>query len=192
LAGTGWRGRRGSVTQVSEATGATPTTTSVSRLTTRSSAGDAASFAAHATPPASCASTAATPRYNALHFISDPPFVAPLQRGSIRQGMDKMSGFRADLIWVTGRASGTPRLTQIKARGGAGAHAGGAVGHGRHRQRGSPMQFHVQLDTGRIDLASLEQQLQSQDPSALADFDALTRTLRISTTLAEGDVAAGL
>lgn len=54
------------------------------------------------------------------------------------------------------------------------------------------MQFHVQLDTGRIDLASLEQQLQSQDPSALADFDALSRTLRLSTTLAEGDIAAGL
>jgi len=96
------------------------------------------------------------------------------------------------LIWVTGRASGAPRLTQIKARGGAGAHAGATVGHGRHRHRENPMQFHVQLDTGRIDLASLEQQLQSQDPSALADFDALNRTLRLSTTLVEGDIAAGL
>ena len=54
------------------------------------------------------------------------------------------------------------------------------------------MQFHVQLDTGRIDLASLEQQLQSQDPSAIADFDALGRILRISSTLDERDIAAGL
>lgn len=54
------------------------------------------------------------------------------------------------------------------------------------------MQFDVQLDTGRIDLAALEQQLQSQDPAALADFDVLSRRLRISTALAEGDIAAGL
>ncbi len=54
------------------------------------------------------------------------------------------------------------------------------------------MQFNVQLDTGRIDLAALEQQLQSQDPAALADFDALSRTLRISTTLDEAGIAAGL
>jgi len=54
------------------------------------------------------------------------------------------------------------------------------------------MQFNVQLDTGRIDLSLLTRELQSQDPSALADFDALSRTLRISTSLAEGDIAAGL
>lgn len=54
------------------------------------------------------------------------------------------------------------------------------------------MQFNVQLDTGRIDLAAFAQQLQSQDPAALADFDALSRTLRIETSLAEGDIAAGL
>ena len=54
------------------------------------------------------------------------------------------------------------------------------------------MQFNVQLDTGRIDLTSLEQQLQSLDPSAMADFDTLGRTLRISTSLEEPDIVAGL
>jgi hypothetical protein len=54
------------------------------------------------------------------------------------------------------------------------------------------MQFNVPLDTGRIDLPALEQQLQSQDPAAMADFDALSRTLRISTSLTEGEIAAGL
>jgi hypothetical protein len=107
-------------------------------------------------------------------------------------GMDRTSGSGTVSMWVTGRASGAPRLTQVKARGGIRAHADAAVGHGRHHHPGSPMQFHVQLDTGRIDLASLEQQLQTQDPSALADFDALTRTLRLSTTLAEGDIVASL
>jgi len=54
------------------------------------------------------------------------------------------------------------------------------------------MEFHVQLDTGRIDLMALEQQLQTQDPAAMADFDALSRTLRISTALSEAELAAGL
>jgi hypothetical protein len=54
------------------------------------------------------------------------------------------------------------------------------------------MQFNVRLDTGRLDLATLEQLLQLQDPSALADFDALSRTLRVSTTLEEREIAASL
>lgn len=54
------------------------------------------------------------------------------------------------------------------------------------------MQFDVQLATGRIDLAAVEQQLQSQDPAAIADFDVLSRKLRISTALEEGDIASGL
>lgn len=54
------------------------------------------------------------------------------------------------------------------------------------------MQFDVQLETGHIDLAALAQQLQSQDPAAIADFDAVSRSLRVSTSLVEADIAAGL
>ncbi|MGJ4729859.1 hypothetical protein [Luteimonas sp. SDU101] len=54
------------------------------------------------------------------------------------------------------------------------------------------MQFNVQLDTGRIDLPALVQQLQAQDPAAMADFDTLGRILRISTSLGEGEIATGL
>lgn len=54
------------------------------------------------------------------------------------------------------------------------------------------MQFNVQLDTARIDLGALERQLQAGDPAAIADFDILARTLRISTVLDEHDIAAGL
>ena len=54
------------------------------------------------------------------------------------------------------------------------------------------MQFNVQLEAARLDLPTLEQLLQLQDPSALVDFDALSRTLRVSTTLEERDIAANL
>ena len=67
-----------------------------------------------------------------------------------------------------------------------------ALPAGSHPEDIIPMQFNVQLDTGRIDLGALEQQLQAQDPAAIADFDVLARTLRISTTLDEGEIAAGL
>ncbi len=54
------------------------------------------------------------------------------------------------------------------------------------------MQFNIPLDTGRIDIAALERQLQALDPAALADLDALNGRLRISTSLDEHDIAASL
>lgn len=54
------------------------------------------------------------------------------------------------------------------------------------------MQFNIPLDTGRIDIAALERELQALDPAALADLDALNGRLRISTSLDEGDIAASL
>ncbi len=54
------------------------------------------------------------------------------------------------------------------------------------------MQFNIPLDAGRVDVAALERRLQALDPAALADFDALNGTLRISTNLDERDIAASL
>src|SRR5690606_37207074 len=152
-----------SVTQVNEATGATPTTTSASRFTTRSSTGAAASFAAQALPAASWASTAATPRYNSLLLISDSPFMAPLQRQSVPTGMDKMSGLGTVLTCARPGVRSARRLMQVKARRDARAHAGAAIGIAgcgpaarcRPYPEETPMQFDVQLETGRIDLAAL-------------------------------------
>lgn len=54
------------------------------------------------------------------------------------------------------------------------------------------MEFHVPVNTGRVDLAMVEGELQSIDPAAMADFDVLTRTLRISASLDEAQIAACL
>ena len=54
------------------------------------------------------------------------------------------------------------------------------------------MEFHIPLDTGRIDIGAVEGQLQSLDPAAIADFDHLSRTLRVSATLDEAQIAASL
>ncbi len=54
------------------------------------------------------------------------------------------------------------------------------------------MEFHIRLDTGRIDLGAVEAQLQSSDPAAIADFDILSRTLRVSASLDEAQIAESL
>lgn len=54
------------------------------------------------------------------------------------------------------------------------------------------MEYHVQLDTGRVETGQIEGELQSLDPAALADFDHLTRTLRVSAALDEAQVAGCL
>lgn len=54
------------------------------------------------------------------------------------------------------------------------------------------MQFNIRLDTGRVDIRAIEAQLQALDPAAVADFDVLQRTLRISTVIDEAGIAASL
>ena len=54
------------------------------------------------------------------------------------------------------------------------------------------MEYHVQLDTGRVETGQIEGELQSLDPAALADLDLATRTLRVSTSLDEARIAACL
>lgn len=54
------------------------------------------------------------------------------------------------------------------------------------------MEFHIRLDTGRIDLGAVEARLQSSDPAAIADFDVLSRTLRVSASLDEAQIAKDL
>lgn len=54
------------------------------------------------------------------------------------------------------------------------------------------MQFHVPLDRASIDLVALQTHLQSLDPAAVADIDALGPTLRVSTSLDEHQIAAAL
>ena len=54
------------------------------------------------------------------------------------------------------------------------------------------MQFTIRMDTQSLDIKALEDHLQALDPAALADVDALNRTVRVSTSLSEHEVAAGL
>lgn len=51
------------------------------------------------------------------------------------------------------------------------------------------MEFHVPIQTGHVDRRTVEGELQSLDPAALADFDFLTRTLRVSASLDEAQIA---
>lgn len=51
------------------------------------------------------------------------------------------------------------------------------------------MEFHVPIHTGRVEPGTVQDELQSLDPAALADFDFLTRTLRVSASLDEAQIA---
>ncbi|MCW5580384.1 MAG: hypothetical protein KIS72_03470 [Luteimonas sp.] len=51
------------------------------------------------------------------------------------------------------------------------------------------MEFRIPLDTTRVDIGALEGLLQSLDPAAIADFDILARTLRVSSSLDEAQIA---
>lgn len=54
------------------------------------------------------------------------------------------------------------------------------------------MEFRIPLETGHVDIGAVESQLQSLDPAAIADFDVLNRTLRVSASLDEVQIAASL